>query len=88
VRKLVGVGCIGGSAECTEALQDLGGVLLLIQVDGEESVVLLQVQRGGLTGTEEMGDVLHLDERHGRLFELDSRRRNDEIDESKNARGS
>jgi hypothetical protein len=73
---------VGGTAEGAEALQDLGGVLLLVEVDGEEGVVLLEVQGRGLAGAEEYGDVLHLDEGHGGLLELDAGGREGEIDES------
>jgi hypothetical protein len=45
---------------------------LLVEVDGQEGVVLVQVQRRGLAGAKEYGDVLHLYEGHRRLLELDA----------------
>jgi hypothetical protein len=43
-----------GSAEGAQTLKNLRRVLLLVEVDGEEGVVLLQVERRGLTGSQEM----------------------------------
>jgi hypothetical protein len=82
MRELARVGGIRGSAERADALQHLGRVLLLVEVDSEEHVVLLQVQWRGLACAQEMRYVFHLDEGHGRLFELDAGGRKDEIDES------
>lgn len=70
---------MGGAREGTDALQDLGRVLLLVKIDGEEHVVFLQVERGGLACSEEMRDVLHLNEGHGRLLEFDSGRPDGEV---------
>jgi hypothetical protein len=36
---------VGGTAKGADALKDLGGILLLVEVDGQEHVVLLQVKR-------------------------------------------
>jgi len=44
--------------------------------------VLLEVERRGLAGAQEVRDVLHLDEGHGRLFELDAGGPDGEVDES------
>lgn len=63
---------MGSAREGTDALQNLGGVLLLVEIDGEEHVVLLKVEGRGLAGPKEVRDVLHLDERHSGLLELDS----------------
>jgi hypothetical protein len=54
---------------------------LFVEVDGEEGIVLLKVQRWSLAGAEEVGDVFHLNERHSRLLELDARRWDGEVDE-------
>jgi hypothetical protein len=40
------------SAECADALQNLCWVLLLKQIDGEERIVLLEVQRRRLAGAQ------------------------------------
>ena len=72
---------MGGSAECPDTLENLGRVLLLVQVDGEEGIVLMKVQGRGLAGAEEYGDVLHLDEGHGRRLEADAGRRYGEVNE-------
>jgi hypothetical protein len=63
-------------------LQDLGRVFGLVEVDGEEAVVGGHVQWRHLAGAEEVRDVLHLDEGHGRLLELDAWVRHRQIDES------
>jgi hypothetical protein len=60
--------------EGSKALQDLCRVLLFVQVHREEGIVLVEVERRSLACAEENGDVFHLDEGHGRLLELDSRR--------------
>ena len=73
---------MGSSAESTEALQDLGRVFLLVEVDSEEDVMLVEVQRWRLAGSEKMGNIFHLNKGHGGLFEFDSRGRYGEIDES------
>lgn len=44
--------------------------------------MLVQVQRLRLARAQEVGDVLHLDEGHGRLLELDTGRGDSEVDES------
>jgi hypothetical protein len=35
-------------------LENLGGVFLFVEVDGQEHVVLLEVERGRLAGTQEV----------------------------------
>lgn len=43
--------------------------------------MFLQVERRGFAGAEEVRDVLHLDEGHGRGLELDAGRSNSQVDE-------
>ncbi len=43
--------------------------------------MFLEIEGGGLAGSEEVRDVLHLDERHGGLLELDSWRSDGQVDE-------
>ena len=59
------------STEGAETLQNLGRVLLLEQVDGQEAVVGGHVEGRHLAGFEEVADVLHLDEGHCAGLELD-----------------
>jgi hypothetical protein len=60
----------------------LGGVFLLIEVDGEEEVV--RRERNGRSRNEgkEMGYVLHLHEWHCRILEPDLRGLPDEVRET------
>ena len=68
------------SAECSDTLQHLGRVLLVVQGHSLEDVMRLEIQRGRLAGTKEVGDVFHLNERHRRLFEADAWRSCREVD--------
>lgn len=70
---------MGGSAECPDTLENLGRVLLLVQVDGEEGIVLVEVQGRGLAGAEEEGDVFHLHKGHCRSLEPEARRWESEV---------
>ena len=63
---------MSSSAKGTETLEDLCGVFALVKIDGQENVVLEQVQRRGFARSQEDGDIFHLDEGHGRLLELDA----------------
>lgn len=53
-----------------------------VQVDGEEHVVFLKVERRRLAGSEEVGDVFHLYEGHLGVLEFDAGRRYSKVDES------
>jgi hypothetical protein len=70
---------VGGSAECSNALEDLGRILLLVQVDGEEGIMLVEVQGRRLAGAEEEGDVFHLHKGHCRSLEPEARRWESEV---------
>lgn len=80
-REGAGINGVGSPAEGAEALEDLGRVFLLVEVDGQEGIVLVEVQRRRLARAEEDGDVLHLDKRHRRLLELDAGGRYGKVDE-------
>ena len=71
-----------GARESAEALKYLGGVFSLVEVNGEEHIVIWQIQGRRLAGAEEVGDILHLDKGHSGFLELDARRTNGKIDES------
>ncbi len=60
---------------------------MLIEIDGQEHIVLLEIEGRGFAGAEEVGDVFHLDEGHGGLFELDARGSDSEVDEPMLSRG-
>jgi hypothetical protein len=76
-----GFDAVGSTAEGADTLENLSGILLFKQVDGQEHVVLLQIERRRLAGTEEMRYVLHLDKGHRRLLELDTGWSDGEVDE-------
>ena len=69
-------------AESSDALQDLGWIFGLIEVDCLEDVVGMEGDGGLLAGAQEVRDVLHLDEGHGRGFEADVGGGGGEVDES------
>jgi hypothetical protein len=71
--ELVGKEIMRDSAECTKALQDLGRILLLIQINCEKAIVGGQVVRWRFACAQKVRDVFHLDKRHGRFLELDTR---------------
>jgi hypothetical protein len=52
------------SAEGTETLQDLCGILRFVQVNGEKDIMRLQSKRRVFAGFKEQGDILHLYEWH------------------------
>ena len=58
-------------AERTNGLQDLGGILLLEQVDSQEAVMRGHVQRRQLASSQKVADVFHLHEGHCAGPELD-----------------
>lgn len=68
--------------ECAEALENLGGIFRLVQVDGEKAVVCGHVEGRHFAGAEEVGDVFHLDEGHSRLLEFNTWAGHGEVDES------
>jgi hypothetical protein len=70
------------TAKCAEALEDLGGVFGLVEVDGEKAVVGGEVEGRVFAGAEKVRDVFHLDEGHGRFLEFYSWWREAEVYES------
>ena len=69
--ELVRIQAIRYPAEGTQTLQDLRWILGFVQVDGEEAVVRWHVEGRRFAGAQEVRDVLHLHEGHGRAFKLD-----------------
>lgn len=61
--------------EGSQTLQDLRWVFGLEEVDGQEAVVCVHVERRHLAGLQEVADVFHLNKGHLALLESDSRRR-------------
>jgi hypothetical protein len=68
----VGGDGVGASAECGDALEDLGGVFAVEEVDGEEAVVGGEREGRHFAGAQEVRDVFHLDEGHAGLFVFDA----------------
>jgi hypothetical protein len=60
--------------EGSQTLQYLRGVFGFEQVDGQEAIMRLHVERWHLAGLQEVADVFHLDKGHLALLEPDSRR--------------
>lgn len=60
--------------ECSQTLQHLRWVFRLEQIDGQEAVVRLHVERWHLAGLQEVADVLHLNKGHLTLLEANPRR--------------
>ncbi len=74
VREIRGINGIGTPAESSNALEDLGRILAVIEIHREKSVMGGEIERGNLAGAQEVGDVLHLYKWHVGLLKLDAGR--------------
>lgn len=63
-RKCLGLKRIRSAAERRDALENLRGVLGLVEVHREENVMRGEVERRNLARAQEMRDVFHLYEGH------------------------